>query len=47
MSLIDASARGDVTAVKKLLAEDGADVNQANKYGWTPLWSASYNGHTR
>ena len=47
MSLIDASARGDVTAVKKLLAEDGADVNQASKIGWTPLYSASYDGHTK
>ena len=36
----------DVTAVKKLLAEDGADVNQADKDGWTPLYCASINGHT-
>ena len=51
--LIDASAKGDVTTVKRLLAEDGVDVNQAPNDGpdaWmagaTPLYHASQKGHT-
>ncbi|MCP4371746.1 MAG: ankyrin repeat domain-containing protein [Deltaproteobacteria bacterium] len=35
----------DITEIKKLI-EAGADVDVINKYGATPLWQASWKGHT-
>jgi serine/threonine protein kinase len=42
--LLEASEKGDVEKVKKLLKE-GANVNAKGKYGWTPLHMAAKNGH--
>jgi ankyrin repeat protein len=42
--LLEASKKGDVEKVKKLLKE-GADVNAKDKYDMTPLHSAARNGH--
>jgi hypothetical protein len=42
--LLEASEKGDVEKVKKLLKE-GADLNAKNWFGWTPLHLAAYNGH--
>ncbi len=38
--------RGDVAAVRRLL-EEGADVNQIDTAGWTPLMNASAAGHVQ
>ena len=34
------------TDIVKLLIENGADVNEKNALGWTPLGSAAYFGYT-
>ena len=44
-SLILAAKRGDYDTVKELL-DNGANVNQTNKNGWTALHAAAYEGHT-
>ncbi|KAG9397312.1 Ankyrin repeats (3 copies) [Carpediemonas membranifera] len=35
-----------LTDIVRLLIEHGADVNQRNDNGWSPVNSAAYNGHT-
>ena len=47
LSLYEASQEGNVEAVQRLLAEDGVNVNQAQKEGATPLYIASQQGHTK
>jgi hypothetical protein len=42
--LLDASKKGDVEKVKKLLKE-GADVNAKDRFGFTPLHYTALNGH--
>jgi|SRR5271157_4990436 len=42
--LMEATARGNV-GVMKLLIENGADVNMADKDGWTALMGATVQGH--
>jgi ankyrin repeat protein len=42
---LQAAALKSESKVVKLLLEKGADVTIANREGWTPLNSASYNGH--
>jgi ankyrin repeat protein len=44
MSLLRASAKGDLASVKKLVS-DGADVNAADTKGRTPLIEAAWAGH--
>jgi len=44
-ALIAAASKGPIDEVK-LLMKEGIDVNQAHKYGVTPLFIASQNGHT-
>ncbi len=44
MTLMRASAKGDLTSVKRLLKE-GADVNAADTHGRTALLEASWAGH--
>ena len=44
MNLIRASAKGDLTAVKKFVA-DGANVNDADGLGRTPVIEAAWGGH--
>jgi ankyrin repeat protein len=44
MNLLRASARGDMAAVKKFVAE-GADVNGADGIGRVPLIEAAWGGH--
>ena len=44
MNLLRASAKGDLAAIKKLVA-DGADVNAADTKGRTPLLEAAWAGH--
>jgi ankyrin repeat protein len=44
MNLLRASAKGDLAAVKKFVAE-GADVNAADGLGRTPVIEASWGGH--
>jgi ankyrin repeat protein len=44
-SLIDPANRGELKVVEDLLKQ-GADVNQADQDGRTPLMYAAYNGHT-
>lgn len=46
MTLYDASGTGNDETVKKLLAEEGVDVNVATTAGVTPLFIASRQGHT-
>jgi ankyrin repeat protein len=41
-ALVYAARQGDLETVKVLL-EAGADVNQATRYGWTPLLTATQN----
>lgn len=42
-SLTRSATRGDLDGVKKYLSE-GADINQYDKWGWTPvMWSVYYN----
>ncbi len=43
--LMEAAVRGNVE-VMKLLIEHGADVNMADKDGWTALMGAVVQGHT-
>lgn len=42
--LLDASKKGDVEKVKKLLKE-GADANAKDRFGFTPLHYTALNGH--
>lgn len=42
-SLLDVASKGD-TGLLELLVRRGADVNQANQWGWTPLMAAASNG---
>ena len=42
--LMEAAVRGNV-GVMKLLIENGADVNMADKDGWTALMGATVQGH--
>ena len=42
--LLEASEKGDINMVKQLIRE-GADVNNANNYGYTPLMWANTRGH--
>ena len=42
--LHDASAKGDVAEVKRLLSA-GTNVNARDEYGGTPLNKAIHNGH--
>jgi len=44
MNLLRASAKGDLTAVKKFVA-DGANVNDADGLGRTPVIEAAWGGH--
>jgi ankyrin repeat protein len=44
MNLLRASSKGDLAAVKKLVA-DGSDVNAADTKGRTPLIEAAWAGH--
>lgn len=44
IQLIDAARRGDLSAVKQLVA-DGIDVNATSNFEITPLWQASSKGH--
>ena len=44
MSLHNASKEGNIGVVQQWL-DRGADVNQADKNGWTPLSTAKYKGH--
>ncbi|XP_046341346.2 BRCA1-associated RING domain protein 1-like [Haliotis rufescens] len=45
--LRDASKRGNVAAVKRILAAGWADVNSIDRKGWTPvLWAARW-GHRK
>lgn len=42
-SLTRSATRGDLNGVKKYLSE-GADINQSDRWGWTPvMWSVYYN----
>ena len=41
MSLLSAARAGEIDKIKELIAE-GADVNQANAEGWTPINYAAY-----
>ena len=43
--MIAASQQGHADAVARLLAQEGVDVNQSNKGGWTPLMNAAQNSH--
>lgn len=45
MSIVRASAMGDIAQVKKLLA-DGVDINTADPKGRTALIEAAWGGHT-
>jgi ankyrin repeat protein len=45
MSIVRASAKGDLALVKKLLTE-GADINSADQKGRTALIEAAWGGHT-
>jgi ankyrin repeat protein len=42
--LLEAAKIGDKQRVEQLL-EKGADVNAKDKYGWTALMYAAYQGH--
>lgn len=44
LSLHDAVESGDKEAIKKLLADEGVDVNLQDLYGNTPLHYAAFNG---
>ncbi|KAG1680968.1 hypothetical protein FOA52_009927 [Chlamydomonas sp. UWO 241] len=44
--LVDAATKGDAKEASSLLSR-GADVNEADLCGGTPLWWAAYYGHTR
>lgn len=44
MTLMKACSKGDLAAVKKILAE-GADINAVDSSGRTPLIEASWGGH--
>ena len=43
--LSESMAASDITEIRRLIAVR-ADVNVINKKGVTPLWEASWNGHT-
>jgi len=36
---------GNTSCVREMLKDSRVMVNVPNKYGWTPLWRAAYNGH--
>ena len=42
MSLLSAALAGEIDKIKELIAQ-GADVNQADADGWTPINYAAYN----
>ena len=44
MDIFQAAKTGNIDRVRELIAA-GADVNQQNNDGWTPLHWAAYNGH--
>ena len=44
ISIRKAVGAGNIEAAKQAIAA-GADVNAKDKYGWTPLHSAAFNGH--
>lgn len=44
MSLVEAATTDDISHVRELL-RSGADVNQADAFGGTPLYHAARNGH--
>ena len=43
-SLLDAAANVDTATVLRCIA-DSADINSANKKGWSPLVIAAFNQH--
>jgi len=45
LSALVLAAREDCLECAKALVEAGADVNQATRYGWTPLLTATQNRH--
>jgi ankyrin repeat protein len=48
MSLWDAAQQGDCVMIEKLiLQKEGIDINQADTNGYTPLYLAAKNGHTK
>ena len=46
-SLLNSAARGDLAAVKRILAEGGGDITEADKQGRTALLFAALNGHCK
>jgi ankyrin repeat protein len=48
MSLWDAAEQGNCDKIKKLIQQEkGIDINQADTNGYTPLYLAAKNGHTK
>lgn len=45
-NLFTAAQNGQIQVVKRLLAEKGANVDQKDNNGWTPLNIAAQNGHS-
>ncbi|XP_071084668.1 uncharacterized protein [Haliotis cracherodii] len=43
--LLEASRKGNMAAVKQILAAGRADVNCRDEVGWTPVMRAAYKGH--
>lgn len=46
MNLLEAAMVGNLAEVKRVLKEGRENINQANKFGRTPLHLAATNGHT-
>ena len=44
MDLHDAVNRGNLTSVRLLVVEQGADKDKSDRHGFTPLYIASHNG---
>ena len=46
MTLVEAAKKGEVAIVQEFIA-DGADIDQTDENGWTPICCAACNGHEK